>query len=269
MGRGFTDSAFAAFLREDSMAARAPALRETLRRWTTVDFGALGARVLEWLPAGTRIRATVYPLVKPRPNSFVFELATDPAIMFFLDPDVPAAKFANTAAHELHHVGLGAACRDEPPPGVPEGIRQVMRWAGAFGEGFAMLAAAGGPGVHPHAVSSPEERAEWDASIARFDADLAELDRFFTDVLEGRAGGEDSVTARARTYYGTAQGPWYTVGWRMAATVVEEYGRDEFLAVICSPGAFLRLYDAAAARRESRSGQRMARWNATLLARLP
>lgn len=269
MGRGFTDSAFAAFLREDSMAARAPALRETLRRWTTVDFGALGARVLEWLPAGTRIRATVYPLVKPRPNSFVFELATDPAIMFFLDPDVPAAKFANTAAHELHHVGLGAACRDEPPPGVPEGIRQVMRWAGAFGEGFAMLAAAGGPGVHPHAVSSPEERAEWDASIARFDADLAELDRFFTDVLEGRAGGEDSVTARARTYYGTAQGPWYTVGWRMAATVVEEYGRDEFLAVICSPGAFLRLYDAAAARRESRSGQRMARWNAALLARLP
>jgi len=269
MGRGFADSDFAAFLREDSMARRAPALRETLRRWTAVDFQALGARVLEWLPAGTRIRARVYPLVKPKPNSFVFELATDPAIMFFLDPEVPAGKFANTAAHELHHVGLNAACRDEPPAGVPDGMRQVMRWAGAFGEGFAMLAAAGGPGVHPHAVSSPEERAVWDTAMARFDADLTELDRFFTDVLDGRAGGEDSVTARARTYYGTAQGPWYTVGWRMAAAVVEEFGRERFVSAMCSPGAFLRLYDAAAARREARTGQRMARWSPALLARLP
>ncbi len=268
MGRGFTDSAFAAFLREDSMARRAPALRETLRRWTAVDFGALGAGVLEWLPEGTRIRAAVYPLIKPRTNSFVFELATDPAIMLFLDPGVPAGKFANTAAHELHHVGLNAACAGEPDPGLPPGVRQAARWGGAFGEGFAMLAAAGGADVHPHALSSPAERAEWDASMARFDQDLAELDRFFTEMVEGRAGGEDSVTARARTYYG-AQGPWYTVGWKMAATVVEEFGRERFLAVICETGPFLRLYDAAAARRESRSGERLARWSPALLARFP
>jgi hypothetical protein len=268
MGRGFTDADFAAFLREDSMPARAPVLRETLRRWIAVDFEALGARVLAWLPEGTRIRATVYPLIKPRTNSFVFDLATDPAIMLFLDPAVPAAKFANTAAHELHHVGMNAACTGEPDPGLPPGVRQVARWGGAFGEGFAMLAAAGGVDVHPHAVSDPAERAEWDASVARFDEDLAELDRFFTDVVEGRAGGEDSVTARARTYYGT-QGPWYTVGWKMAATVVEEFGRERFLAVICETGPFLRLYDAAAARRESRGGARMARWSPALLARLP
>jgi hypothetical protein len=269
MGRGFTDSSFAAFLREDSMARRAPALRATLHRWTTVDFRSLGARVLEWLPPGARIRARVYPLVKPRTNSFVFELATDPAIMLFLDPAVPAERFANTAAHELHHIGLGAACAEEPTEGLAEGLRQVLRWSGAFGEGFAMLAAAGGPGGHPHAVSSPEEHAEWDASVARFDQDLAELDRFFLNVLETRAGGEDSVTARARTFYGTTQGPWYTVGWRMAATVVEEFGRDRFVSVMCSPGAFLRLYDEAAVRRESRTGQRMARWSPALLTRLP
>ncbi len=269
MGRGFSDSTFAAFLREDSMAARAPALRETLGRWASVDFAALGAGVLEWLPAGTRIRARIYPLVKPRPNSFVFEVRTDPAIMLFLDPDVTAKKFANTAAHELHHIGLAAACTDEPPAGSPDGLRQVLRWAGAFGEGFAMLAAAGGPDVHPHATSEPGERAVWDEAVAQFDGHLAELDRFFLDVLEDRAGGEDSVTARARSFYGTAQGPWYTVGWRMAATVVEEFGRERFLTVMCSPGAFLRLYDEAAVRREARTGRRLARWSPALLAGLP
>lgn len=268
LGRGFTDSAFAAFLREDSMARRAPALRETLRRWTAVDFEALGARVLEWLPRGARIRARVYPLVKPRPNSFVFELASDPAIMLFLDPVVTPEKFANTAAHELHHIGLGGACAAEPPASLPPGVRQVLRWSGAFGEGFAMLAAAGGPQVHPHVVSGAGERAEWDASVGRFDEDLAELDRFFTDVVEGRAGDEDSVTARARTYYGT-QGPWYTVGWRMAATVVEEFGRERFRETLCDAGAFLRLYDAAAVARQARTGARVARWSPALLARLP
>lgn len=269
MGRGFTDSAFAAFLREDSMAARAPALRETLRRWMEVDFAAMGAGVLRWLPPGSRIRARIYPLIKPRTNSFVFELATDPAIMLFLDPAVPPGKFANTAAHELHHIGLGAACRDEPGEEAPAGVRQVLRWSGAFGEGFAMLAAAGGPEAHPHAVSPPEERAEWDEAVSRFDQDLAELDRFFLDVLEGRAGGEEAIVARARTYYGTVQGPWYTVGWAMTATVVREFGRERFLQVLCTPGPFLRLYDDAAVLHERRTGERLARWSPELLGRLP
>lgn len=268
VGRAFTDSTFDAFLREDSMAARAPALRATLRRWTAVDFTGLGTRVLEWLPPGTRIRARIYPLVKPRTNSFVFETRTDPAIMLFLDPAVSPEKFANTASHELHHIGLSAACTDAPAAGLPPGREQVVRWAGAFGEGFAMLAASGGPEVHPHAVSEPQERAEWDASMTRFDRDLRELDRWFQDVIAGRAGGEDSVNARARSYFGV-QGPWYTVGWKMAATSVEEFGRDRFVAAMCSPGAFLRLYDEAAARREARTGERLARWSPELLQSLP
>ena len=88
------------------------------------------------------------------------------------------------------------------------------------------------------------------------------------DVEVGRAGGEDSVTARARSYFGV-QGPWYTVGWKMAATSVEEFGRDRFIAVMCSPGAFLRLYNEAAERRESRTGEKLARWTAELLQQLP
>ena len=49
---------------------------------------------------------------------------------------------------------------------------------GAFGEGFAMLAAAGGPDVHPHAVSSPEERARWDKDMLNFNDDLKKVECF-------------------------------------------------------------------------------------------
>jgi len=34
--------------------------------------------------------------------------------MLFLDPEQTPANFANTAAHELHHIGLAAACRAVP-----------------------------------------------------------------------------------------------------------------------------------------------------------
>ncbi len=34
-----------------------------------------------------------------------------------------------------------------------------MKWMGAFGEGFAMLAAAGSADVHSHEISLPEGKA--------------------------------------------------------------------------------------------------------------
>jgi len=77
---------------------------------------------------------------------------------------VSREKFENTLAHELHHIGYSSSCpskqTSEEIAKLPISPQGVVKMIGAFGEGFAMLAAAGGPNVHPHAVSNTDERAK-------------------------------------------------------------------------------------------------------------
>jgi hypothetical protein len=261
----FTDSSFAKFLRADTMAAGRARLAKTLREWRSQDLEAGARQALEWLPAAAHIKATVYILIKPLSNSFVFEMSSDPAIMLFLDPAKPAAEFTNQVVHELHHVGFSSACvRPTSATDTPAGT--VRSWLGAFGEGLAMLAAAGGPDVHPHAVSRPDDRARWDHDMANFDRDLHTVERFMSDVLDGRLVG-DSIRDRAVSFYGV-QGPWYTVGWQMAAVVAKEGGREALVAAMCDPVQLLTAYNAAEPRHARRTGGRLATWDPALLARL-
>jgi len=123
-------------------------------------------RALAYLPAGAAIRVKVYPVIKPKTNSFIFELQTDPVIFLYLSPDMNAAQFENTVARELHHIGLATAClpanETEEFKNKPAEVQTMLEWAGAFGEGAAMLGAAGGPDIHPHALSSASDRERWD-----------------------------------------------------------------------------------------------------------
>lgn len=66
----------------------------------------------------------------------------------------------------MHYIGYGTAC---PPPAASEAVarmaqplRDLDKWRSSFGEGFAVLAAAGGPGIHPQSAAKPELRDVWD-----------------------------------------------------------------------------------------------------------
>ncbi|HET9250559.1 MAG TPA: DUF5700 domain-containing putative Zn-dependent protease, partial [Candidatus Eisenbacteria bacterium] len=107
------------------------------------------------------------------------------------------------------------------------------------------LAAAGSPNVHPHAVSDSVERAQWDRSMQRSGYDLLVLQTFFLDVLERRVSDPDSIRARAMEFFGV-QGPWYTVGYRMAVTVERAQGRDALLASLCDAPRLLEAYNRSA-----------------------
>jgi len=245
MRRAFTDSAFREFVRSPDLLARAP--------------------------AHARIRASVYPVIKPRTNSFVFEPQTNPAIFLYLDPAVTAPKFANTLAHELHHLGYANACPDAPPDStVPPGVRDARDWMGGFAEGRAMLAAAGGPDVHPHATSDSAERAVWERDVALVPRDLARLEAFYVDLLDGRLS-EEAARDRGFTFVSTdsvPQGAFYTVGWTMAAVVERELGRERLVASTCTPAALLADYNRAAARIAARGESPPPRWSEGLLVRL-
>jgi hypothetical protein len=268
MGRPFEKADFERFVRSAALLARRRALADALRSWKTADAPGAAKRALEYLPPGASIRATIFPVIKPKENSFVWDLETDPAIFLAVDPAVSPAKLENTLAHELHHVGFAQSC--EAPAGgenEPAGAASAARkWLSAFGEGVAMLAAAGGPDVHPHATSPSADRMRWDRDIARVNEDFARLVSFFDDVSSGRLPEADA-NERGMAFFGV-QGPWYTVGYTLAVTVERAFGRQYLVERLCDRVALLEAYNRAAAEHNRARGTQLPLWPALLLERL-
>jgi len=262
MQRPFEDSDFKTFVLSDQLAARTQALTETLDRWQRADVTRAARLALSYLPKDAKISAKIYPVIKPRDNSFVFEVKTDPAIFLYVDPTVSREKFENTLAHELHHIGYGSTC---PPKNIsaeisklPLNHQKVFTWVGGFGEGFAMLAAAGGPDIHPHAVSSPEDRARWDKDVANFNDDVGKVMRFFNDIIEGKLT-DDQIQSTGFSFFGI-QGPWYTVGWKMAVLIEKTYGREKLIECFCDRRKLLGTYNEAARKHNSKSKDKLPLW---------
>lgn len=252
--RPFTDDQFKAFLTDPAQIARTDALQKTLDAWTGASLSEMEARARAYLPPGSALHATVYPLIKPKTNSFVWQLETDPAIMLYLNPSVTQAQFTNTVSHELLHTGDSENC---PPPAVKaqeqslsQPQKDFLEWLSAFGEGWAVLAAAPGPNVHPHVEDPPKDRAVWDAAMNNFPQDFQTLARFFTQIADGSLTG-DAIPAKGMTYFGEVQGPWYTVGYKMDVTIERELGRPTLISVLCDKRQYLRTYNEAAAKANS------------------
>ncbi len=267
--RAFSDEEFKAFVLSAKTLDAAETYRAQLAGWKTLDARAAAAVALRYLPAGTRLRGRIYPSIKPRENSFVFELTTDPAIFFYMNPAGTQPVSENTLAHELHHVGFAAACNAATEKRIgtyPHAAARVLEMVGSFAEGLAMLAAAGGPGVHPHATSAPEIRAGWDRDVANFDHDLRRVERFFLDVLEGRLTNTE-IGKQHMDFFGV-QGPWYTVGWKMAVTIEKIHGHDAVVASFCDWTQLLPAYNRAAREEDAKEGVRPATWSPKLMERL-
>lgn len=264
MKRPFTREEFKAFLMSDAMRGRRGELAATLTAWRNADLGAAERRARAYLPAGAKLTATVYPVIKPRDNSFVFDLRNKPAIFLYLDPKVSGNEFENTVAHELHHVGYASACLGGEGERLAPEVREMQRWYGAMGEGLAMLAAAGSADTHPHATSAPVDRDRWNRDIADYKTSFGALADFFTDVKEGRLKGP-KIAEKAGEFYGE-QGPWYTVGWKMASLVEKTQGKKALVDAICTPRKLLTAYNRAVALSGDRS---LPLWPQALIDALP
>lgn len=267
MQRGFTDDDFKAFVLSAELAAKTAPLRQTLDAWQGADLPAAARRILPYLPAQARIHTKVFPVIKPKPNSFVFEMATDPTIFLYLNPTVSKASFENTVAHEMHHIGfasiegeMDARQKDLPPP-----VKAAAEWIGGFGEGFAVLAAAGGPDIHPHATSQPGDRARWDRDMAHFNVDLKTVEAFFLDVIHQKLKTKEDINAKAFSFFGETQGPWYTVGYRMAVVIEKRFGRATLVACMTDLRKLLPTYNRAAMELNQKGEAPLALWSQELV----
>ena len=263
----FSDDDFKAFISSPKLVAGYQALADTLARWTSADITQLAQRSFAYLPAGSKLHATVYPLIKPRTNSFVYELDTDPAIMLYLDPTITKGQFGNTVSHELYHVGDAQNCPPAPIAAQEKKLaspqKDVLEWLSAFGEGSAVLAAAGGPDVHPHAEDPPADRAVWDKALSSYDADFQTLQQFFGDIVDGKLSG-DAIATKGYTFFGDVQGPWYTVGYKMNVTIERTFGRSKLIEAICDKREYLATYNAAAAQSNAAGNPALPLWSSQL-----
>jgi hypothetical protein len=126
-----------------------------------------------------------------------------------------------------------------------------------------MLAAAGSPDAHPHAASKPEDRARWDRDVANFNGDLRRLEKFFQDVLAQRLK-EEEINQTAFSFFGV-QGPWYTVGWKMAVIIEKSYGRARLIQVMCDQRKLLPTYNEAASVYNRSHSEQLALWSPRLI----
>jgi hypothetical protein len=268
-GGALSDSALREFVSGLAKSGQSAAYREEVHELATVDVSAAAKKASAYLPRGTTLRARLYLEIKPRPNSFVFTGADSlPSIFLSVQPGKSPAQVMNTLAHELHHIGVSAACRRTTPVDssrVSPPVAVLLDYLTAFSEGRAMLAAAGGPNVHPHAADDDSIRQRWDRDVSHAPADIKELSSFIESVLDGRIATADSVTQRGDSYFGV-QGPWYTVGWLMTSTVERELGRPALIATTCDPVSLLAAYDEAVARAGARA--QLPSWPKALIERL-
>ncbi len=264
--RTFTEDDFKRFVLSDDLLARAAALSSTLDRWKKADLHKDAEHVLAYLPADAFLHAKVYPVIKPGINSFVWELSTDPTIFLYLDPEVSRGKFENTVAHELHHIGLGSVgpIYDRKIATLPEPAHTVADWMGAFGEGMAMLAAAGGPDVDPHAASSAKEHARWEHDMGQFNDDLHSVNLFLLDILNAKFASPDAMEEKGGSFFGI-QGPWYTVGYRMSVMVEKRFGRQALIDTMLDPRCLLVLYNRAAAEQNAVGKPPLPVWSEDIL----
>ena len=265
MKRTFTDDDFKTFVLSVDLLSQCAALRSTVAAWKQADLKLDAMRILPYLPPESVIGAKIYPVIKPMHNSFVFEADTDPAIFLYVDPSVSRESFANTVAHEMHHIGLSSVDKqyEGDIASLPDPAKAVAEWMGAFGEGEAMLAAAGGPDVDPVATGTLELKENWARGKRDFNHDLEQVNAFFLDALSGTIQG-DAIREKASSFFGL-QGPWYTVGYGMAVMVEKGYGRKSLIECMRDRRLLLVRYNQLAEESNRKVGPWLALWSPEIL----
>ena len=149
---------------------------------------------------------------------------------------------------------------------LPQETQTALTWIGAFGEGFAMLAAAGSPDSSSSWREPCRGAEQRGIEVSRMRAPIdSKLEGFFQSVLQKQLTG-DQVREAGFQFFGV-QGPWYTVGWQMAVTIERAFWTPSTRRSLLRPSKAVRRlttrrrFESLRVRRTWASGQ--PRWSAS------
>lgn len=95
--------------------------------------------------------------------------------------------------------------------------------------------------------------------MANYNNDLKRVEQFFLDLLNDKLS-EDERTKTGFSFFGV-QGPWYTVGWKMAVVIEKTYGRARLIECVCDQRKLLPTYNQAAALYNRTAREPLAPWS--------
>lgn len=265
MKQEFTDADFSTFILSDDLRQQAQLFRAVLDNLQKLSMESLANQAKEYLPSDANIDAFVVPLIKPKRNSFVYPIEGKIVVFLSLNSDVTTSRLQNTIAHELHHVGLRTVYQG--PNSVLDGvedsrIKELLRFTQPLGEGYAMLAAAGGPDIHPN-DHDPELKILWDQRMTTFDRDFDDIDQFLCDVFTEKYDQEEAMEKGFEMM--GVQGPWYTVGWKTAAVIELAYGKNRLIQCIADPTQLFSTYNQATSIYKKNHGTSLPTWSLELV----
>jgi hypothetical protein len=102
--------------------------------------------------------------------------------------------------------------------------------------------------------------------MTQFDRDLRAVEAFLLEVLDGKLGAREEIDEAGMAFFGV-QGPWYTVGYGMAALIEKHDGRATLIECMADPRKLLEKYNRAAAD-ATVGNAALALWSPSLLEKL-
>jgi hypothetical protein len=82
--------------------------------------------------------------------------------------------------------------------------------------------------------------------------------------VRGKFKSRDDIDAKAYTFFGL-QGPWYTVGYKMAVTIEKQYGRARLIECMTDIRQLLPTYNQAAIEQSKKTGEAPVLWSPELV----
>ena len=99
--------------------------------------------------------------------------------------------------------------------------------------------------------------------MANFNTDLKKVEQFFLNILDNKLN-EDERQQAGFSFFGV-QGPWYTVGWKMAVVIEKTYGRARLIECICDQRKLLLTYNQAAIEYNRTTPEPLAQWSSAIV----
>lgn len=240
MGNQLKKKAFKDFLLNEIEPEGYDQFQNAYQNLKDINFNKIINKTKRYLPDQAIINTDIIPVIKPASNSFVHNIDNKLVLFLYLKPSISKKELTNKLIHELHHIGLDDIYQKSDYTHLPKPVQRMIEWTNAFGEGFAMLAAAGSPAVHPNRFDE-QLKERWDENISNFNRDFKEIEKFLLDILNKNFSNQKDLYDKGfqlMTNNG-GQGSWYTVGYKIA--VVIEKMTDKKVLTDCMKD-FTKLY---------------------------
>ena len=269
MNQGIDKFEFKDFVMNKIASDRYISYKKSLEKLKSMNLDDIINRTRDYLPDNTRLDTDIVPVIKPQKNSFIHRINDKLILFLYLEPDISKEKLENKLIHELHHIGLDYVYQNSDYSCLSKPAQKVIEWTNAFGEGFAMLAAAKGLENHPNKFDE-DLKIKWDKNMENFNKDFLKIQNFLLAILEGHFADDQKLYNRGFQLMtnNDGQGSWYTVGYQIAVIIEREAGREVLIECMKDLTKIYFQYNNLVEIYNKKRNEDLPKWNDKILTSL-